>query len=64
MSKVQTQLLISMLDDNTINVQGPIGNKLLCYGLLEVAKDIVRNHVEKPASNLVIARPGSIPPKS
>jgi hypothetical protein len=59
--KVQTQIIVSMLDNGTINVTGPIQNKLLCYGMLEVAKDVVRNHVERPGSNLVIAPPGSVP---
>lgn len=61
MSKIQTQLLITMLDDGSITVQGPIGNKLLCYGLLGVARDILEAHVEKPQSNLIIPRPGSVP---
>lgn len=34
------------LDTSTgmLHVDGPIDNQMLCYGLLEMAKDAVRNH--------------------
>ncbi len=44
-----TLTLIIMFDQATgeIGVQGPIGNKFVCYGMLESAKDIIRANVEK-----------------
>jgi hypothetical protein len=30
-----------------VNVTGPIDDKCLCYGLLEAAKDAVRDHIEQ-----------------
>ena len=33
-----------VLKDGTLSVTGVLDNKLLCYGLLEAAKDVVRNH--------------------
>lgn len=30
-----------------INVNGPINNKTLCYGMLEAAKDAIRDFVAK-----------------
>ena len=44
---IQAQIVVQLNHDGTINVSAPLENKLLCYGLLEVAKDLVRDH--KPA---------------
>ncbi len=39
-----------------IGVKGPIDNPLLCYGLLESAKDAIRQHAqEKRDSRIAIA---------
>lgn len=45
--KITAQLTVTMLEDGNVNVSGPIANKTLCYGLLEVAKDIVRGYVDR-----------------
>ena len=44
-----------MQDDGSINVNGPVGNKTLCYGMLEAAKDAVRDYVEANQSRIVPA---------
>lgn len=44
---VVAQLVIIMHDDGSVAVNGPIENKLLAYGLLEIAKDTVTKHVDK-----------------
>ena len=52
MSKVT--LSVSMADTGQVSVAGPLHDKLLCYGLLEQAKDAVRMFKEplvQPASN-------------
>jgi hypothetical protein len=41
------QLLITMEDSGQVRVDGPIGNKVLCFGLLEIAKEAVREYAEK-----------------
>lgn len=38
-----------------INVSGPINDKTLCYGLLESAKDAIRDHCAKTTSGIVPA---------
>ena len=38
------QLIISLRQDGNVDVQGPIANKVLCYGLLERAKDAIRTY--------------------
>lgn len=38
------KLEITLDDKGSINVQGPIDNKLLAYGLLEAAHDAIQDH--------------------
>ena len=58
------QLLV-VFDPSTraVQVSGPIHDKALCYGMLECAKDAIRDHVadltegqRPPSSGLVIAQ--------
>ena len=35
------------------SVEGPLQNKVLCYGLLQVGMDLVRNHKSSPAVQAV-----------
>ena len=47
MPPVVHQLLVTLVEENgqkTVNVQGPIRDKILCYGMLEGAKDAVRDY--------------------
>lgn len=39
------QLVITLTPEGRFNCSGPIENKLLCYGLLEMAKEAVSKHV-------------------
>lgn len=50
----QTQLIITLMPDGSINVNGPIKNKHLCYGLLECAKDAIREYVANNKSDIVV----------
>lgn len=50
-------LTITVDDAGQVSVQGPLENQLVCYGLLEVARDAIQAHVAaqmaakiKPAS--------------
>jgi hypothetical protein len=47
------QLVISLLPGGQINVNGPVGNKILCYGMLDLAKDAIRDYVGKSPLILV-----------
>lgn len=40
-----------------IGVSGPINDKTLCYGMLESAKDAIRDHCAKQASGIIQAGP-------
>lgn len=44
-----------------IGVEGPIGEKTLCYGMLESAKDAIRDHCAKAASGIIAAPAHSLP---
>lgn len=59
-----TQLLITMDEDQNIQLQGPVGNRALCYAMLELAKDAIRKHNEgdhqliQPATGMPPLPPG------
>lgn len=40
----ELHLTIKMTPDGQISVEGPLENKILCLGLLEIAKSTVMNH--------------------
>lgn len=54
----EIKLVITLSPDGKLNVGGPLANKLLCYGMLEQARDVVRQFEEppmvQPASNIPI----------
>lgn len=45
---MEQKITITLHKDGQITMDGPLGNKVLCYGLLEIAKDLVRNYVQSP----------------
>ena len=53
----QVKLTIELMSDGSISVNGPINNTLLCYGLLESAKDAIRDHVKRVQEAKQIAVP-------
>jgi len=57
--KVAMQLVVTMLEDGSVNVSGHIGNKAMAYGLLEVGKDAIRAHIDRQNAPRVAApQPG------
>lgn len=51
---------ITLLDDGRLTVTAPFGNKALCYGLLESAKDVVRVQAEQQSAIQVVGA-GALP---
>ena len=51
------QLIIQLDEAGKISVNGPLDNKVLCYGLLESAKEAIRdfkaNTIIQPALKIV-----------
>lgn len=57
--------LTIVFDGKETKVSGPLNNKLLCYGLLECARDIIAEFTEadaKAADQRVVLAPGALPP--
>lgn len=53
-----TTLTIKLHDDGNVELTGPVENKVLCYGMLECAKDIIHDYnAAKAAQKSDIARP-------
>jgi hypothetical protein len=59
---IAAELRITMLATGQVHVTGPIENKILSYGLLEVAREVIAEHAKaqqrlvQPAS--MVFRPG------
>lgn len=51
------ELKITLSDTGQITISGPIDNTLLCYGLLEQAKDILRTRVAARGAQRIV-QPG------
>ncbi|KKK64214.1 hypothetical protein LCGC14_2986500 [marine sediment metagenome] len=49
-----TKLTITMSPNGEVRVHGPIDNGILCFGLLEVAKDVIRERIKKKAVSPII----------
>jgi hypothetical protein len=48
------ELVIRVTPEGQINVTGPLHNKSLCYGLLECARDIVKDHTDKMTRSTIV----------
>lgn len=62
---MKAQLVITLEDDGRVNVAGPLNDRVLAYGLLGIARDVVEKFNEEAAAkrgNLVLAPAGSLPP--
>lgn len=56
-----TELHIILLPDGKVTITGPINQKLLCYGLLESARDAIKEFNDAAArGGLVLAQPGDV----
>jgi len=47
------ELKIMMDDHGNCRVEGPIDNKMVCYGMLELAKEAIHIHHLKQAERLI-----------
>lgn len=60
---MKVQLLIEMDERSQVSVSGPINNKMLCYGLLAIAHEVVKEFNDKQSA-LVFAPNGATPDTS
>ena len=47
MPKVTLEIVFNQ-ETGEVGVRGPLHDKLLCYGLLSLAKDAIRSHQQEP----------------
>ena len=59
MSQPVAQITITLLDNGQVSVNGPLQDKILCYGLMEIAKETVKTIADKAASEQRVIRSGS-----
>lgn len=54
------QIIITLFPNGNLNLQCPIQNKLLCYGMLEMARDIIKDFKpeDQPKIQVVPGLPG------
>ena len=53
------QLIITLVPEiGGVNVQGPIQDRFLCFGMLEMAKDAIRTHQENQNKQQLIKSNG------
>ncbi len=57
------ELKISMDDTGNVGVNGPIDNLILCYGLLEIARQSIQKNHDTKASNLIQPANGMFLPR-
>ena len=49
-----TKLTIILSPNGKVQVEGPVDQAMLCYGLLDVAKDVIRTHAQKKAESAIV----------
>jgi hypothetical protein len=57
---VPFQLLITIDDTGKLDVKGALGNKLVCFGALELAKEAITNLHNAQAQRVQPATPGDV----
>lgn len=50
-------LTITMDSAGSVQVNGPINDQILCYGLLEVARQLISKHIEQMHKQILVVRP-------
>lgn len=53
-NKIQAQFKITIWDDGSLSVEGPIDDKVFALAVLENAKDAVRNHRQPNMVDIVV----------
>lgn len=56
-------LVVSLMRDGVVQVNGPLHDKILCYGLLAAARDAVHSYEGPPKPQIEVVPAGTIPTK-
>ena len=57
----RAQVTITLEDDGSVTVNGPLQDKILMYGLLGAARDVVVDYAHQSANRVMLA-PGPLAP--
>lgn len=57
MQEPKYTMTITLMADGTVDVNGPIDNQFICYGLLECARDAIKTYNERKLNGQRIAMP-------
>jgi len=58
-----TRLVITLADDGRFNIEGPLDNKMVCYGMLGLAHEAILKR--QPSTGIVMPTgPVPVPPPS
>ena len=55
------KLILELRPDGSLQISGPIGNKQLCYGMLEMGKDAVRDYNAEQSRRTISLMPNIFP---
>lgn len=58
---LMTKLTITLNANNSISVDGPLDNIVLCYGMLERAKDAIKDFTDNKKSPIITPPTNGIP---
>ena len=54
-----SRLVIELMPDGQLSLQGPLQDKILCYGLLELAKEVISKH-KSEANPIAMPKPNEL----
>lgn len=57
---MSVKILIELMEDGNVTINGPLENKVLCYGLLKMGEVLVTNYEAKKIIPMVMVPCGSV----
>jgi putative aminopeptidase FrvX len=54
MNPPRAELRIIVTQEGKVEVTGPLDDKMTCYALLELARDVVKDHVDARARSPIV----------
>lgn len=57
----QAELKITLTQAGQIQIEGPIDNKMLCYGMMECARDAIKEFTDQKAKSPIVPANGVLP---
>lgn len=61
--KPRAQIVLTLDHAGRLNVTGPIKDAILCYGMMELAKDVIKTYNAAHRAEPAVMVPQFVPPK-